>query len=495
MSQTTDILKSIPFSSRRAVQLAAALAAYFVIAFVLGPFEGLSAQGQCAIATMVAAVIVWVTGALPLAVAAMLMTMIQPLSGAAPLDKALTNFANPIVFFCFGMFCFTFAFTRTGFSERVALWISRLAGGNPARLLLCFIAGGTVLSAFMADVPVVVMLAPVALKVVEQNRCGVMSSNFAKALMIGLPIGVLMGGIATPTGASMNILTMQFLRDMAGVEINYLEWAAIGIPVALVLIPGVWFILLRLFPLEIDSLSDTECLEDAWKELGPMSRDERKFVVFILINVVLWCTDSLHHIPLPVLAVIGGAALFVPGVALIDWEYAAPRMGWDILMLIGGACSLSMSLWSGRLDGGYAARRPSGTAGVAAHAAHRIFRHVDTSAGAQFHGHHRRVHAHGHSSGPEQGHQSRRAGPAAGFPCLRIAGAGHRRGTAGDLSVRVLFHAGLDEGRVNNILHLDTAVRGQRAVCGRSAGDVLKHSAIEDIRGRNPGAPTRGCLQ
>ena len=346
MSQTTDILKSIPFSSRRAVQLAAALAAYFVIAFVLGPFEGLSAQGQCAIATMVAAVIVWVTGALPLAVAAMLMTMIQPLSGAAPLDKALTNFANPIVFFCFGMFCFTFAFTRTGFSERVARWISRLAGGNPARLLLCFIAGGTVLSAFMADVPVVVMLAPVALKVVEQNRCGVMSSNFAKALMIGLPIGVLMGGIATPTGASMNILTMQFLRDMAGVEINYLEWAAIGIPVALVLIPGVWFILLRLFPLEIDSLSDTECLEDAWKELGPMSRDERKFVVFILINVVLWCTDSLHHIPLPVLAVIGGAALFVPGVALIDWEYAAPRMGWDILMLIGGACSLSMSLWS-----------------------------------------------------------------------------------------------------------------------------------------------------
>ena len=29
MSQTTDILKSIPFSSRRAVQLAAALAAFY----------------------------------------------------------------------------------------------------------------------------------------------------------------------------------------------------------------------------------------------------------------------------------------------------------------------------------------------------------------------------------------------------------------------------------------------------------------------------------
>lgn len=347
MSQTSSgALAPIPFAPKRLLQIACAVASFLIIAYGVGPFEGLTPQGQRALALMVAAVIIWVTEAFPLAVAAMLMTMVQPLTGVATLPVALTNFANPIVFFVFGMFCFTFAFTRTGFSERVALWISRLAKGSPSRLLFCFIAGGTILSSFMADVPVVIMLAPVALKVVEQNKCGVKSSNFAKALMIGLPLGVLIGGIATPTGASMNVLTMQFLRDMAGVNISYLEWAAIGLPVAVILIPFVWFLLLRLFPLELDTLTNVECLDDAWRDLGPMSLQEKKFLIFVLINIVLWCTDRIHGIPLPVLAVLGGAALFFPGLDLIDWKYSFPRMGWDILILIGGACSLSMALWT-----------------------------------------------------------------------------------------------------------------------------------------------------
>ena len=246
-------LPGIPFEARRLTLFLTACSVFALIAWVWPAPEGLSSQGQRAIALMAAAVIVWVFEVFPLAVAAMLMTVVQPLAGVTTFQTALGNFANPIVFFVFGMFCFTLAFTRTGFSERVALWISLIAQGSPARLLLCFIAGGTVISMFMADVPVVVMLAPVALKVIEKNNCVPMQSNFAKALMIGLPLGVLIGGVATPTGASMNVLTMQFLRDMAGVDISYLQWCAIGVPVALVLIPVTWLLLLWIFPSECQS--------------------------------------------------------------------------------------------------------------------------------------------------------------------------------------------------------------------------------------------------
>lgn len=338
-------LPGIPFEARRLTLFLTACSVFALIAWVWPAPEGLSSQGQRAIALMAAAVIVWVFEVFPLAVAAMLMTVVQPLAGVTTFQTALGNFANPIVFFVFGMFCFTLAFTRTGFSERVALWISLIAQGSPARLLLCFIAGGTVISMFMADVPVVVMLAPVALKVIEKNNCVPMQSNFAKALMIGLPLGVLIGGVATPTGASMNVLTMQFLRDMAGVDISYLQWCAIGVPVALVLIPVTWLLLLWIFPSELTALSGAESMREEYAKLGPMTRQESRFVLFVLVNVVLWCTDSLHGISLPILAVLGGAALFFPGIDLIDWKYAFPRMGWDIMMLIGGACSLSMALW------------------------------------------------------------------------------------------------------------------------------------------------------
>jgi len=94
MSQQVEIIKAIPFSPMRAIRLLVALGVYFLIAFGVGPVEGLTHQGQCAIALMVAAVIIWVTDALPLAVAAILMTMIQPLAGASPWAAYLLGAAH-----------------------------------------------------------------------------------------------------------------------------------------------------------------------------------------------------------------------------------------------------------------------------------------------------------------------------------------------------------------------------------------------------------------
>lgn len=338
-------LPDIAFSSKRLFLFLLAVVAFLLIGYGMPEQEGLSREGQLSLALMVAAVIVWVAEIFPLALAALLMTVMQPVVGVAPMMTAMQNFANPIVFFMLGMFCFTFAFTRSGFSERVALWISLLAKGSPSRMVLCFIAGGTIISMFMADVPVVIMLTPVALKVLENNNCMPLKSNFGRCLMIGLPIGVLVGGIATPTGASMNILTMQFLQDLAGVNIYYLEWSAIGVPVALCLIPLAWQVLMKIFPLELTRLEKSDDLKGEYRKLGPMSKAEIKFVIFMLINVILWSTDRIHGIPLPVLAVVGGVLLFFPGIDLVNWEYAAPRMGWEITMLTGGACSLSMALW------------------------------------------------------------------------------------------------------------------------------------------------------
>lgn len=342
---THILLPSIPFSPKRFLLFSLAVVAFFLIGYVMPPQEGLSPKAQKALALMVAGVIVWVAEIFPLALAALLMTVMQPIVGVATMPAAMQNFANPIVFFMLGMFCFTFAFTRTGFSERVALWISLLAKGDPSRMVLCFIAGGTIISMFMADVPVVIMLSPVALKVLENNNCKKLNSNFARCIMIGLPIGVLVGGIATPTGASMNLLTMQFLHDLANVDVYYLEWSAIGVPVALLLIPIVWQVLMKVFPLELKTLVGSDTLAEEYRNLGPMTSGEIKFVAFMILNIILWSTDRIHGIPLPVLAVVGGALLFFPGIDLIDWEYAAPRMGWEITMLTGGACSLSMALW------------------------------------------------------------------------------------------------------------------------------------------------------
>ena len=82
------------------------------------------------------------------------------------------------------------------------------------------------------------MLVPVALVILQGNRCAPRDSSFGRALMIGLPFACLIGGVGTPAGSSMNAMTIGLLKDTANVNISFLEWACVGLPMVLITRPS-----------------------------------------------------------------------------------------------------------------------------------------------------------------------------------------------------------------------------------------------------------------
>ena len=163
--------------------------------------------------------------------------------------------------------------------------------------------------------------------------------------MLGLPIACLIGGVGTPAGSAMNMLTIGLLQDTAKVHISFFEWMAIGMPMVLILTPVAWWAVIKVFPPEMDRLAGMELVEREYAELGPVTGREKLFFVILLINFILWCTDKIHGLPLPVVAVIGGSLFVLPRIQLIDWERDKCRIGWDILMLIGASNALGMIIW------------------------------------------------------------------------------------------------------------------------------------------------------
>lgn len=307
--------------------------------------EGLSPEGKNALVLTSVAVVSWVTQIVPIAVASMFFTVIQGIVGIAPLPMALQNFANPVVFFVFGMFCFALAFEKSGLSERLALWFSLQAKGSPTRLIFFFMMGGAFLSMFIADIPVVAMLTPIALLLLQENKCAPLKSNFGRAMMIGVAMGCLIGGMGTPMGAGMNMMTIQFLADTTGTNITFLDWSMIGIPVVFILAPLSWCIIIKIFPPEMDVLSGLDIVRQRYENLGPMRRNERIFLLLAIINIAMWLSEPLHKTPLPVMAVMGGTVFFMPGINLLDWNFARDRIGWEVLLLNGAGCSLGMAMW------------------------------------------------------------------------------------------------------------------------------------------------------
>ena len=329
---------------KKALGIVVALAAYTILAGMPAP-EGLSPAGQKSLALMVSAIIVWVSDALPLAMACSLFLFLQSVLGTANLSTALQRFAIPPVFFCFAMFCIVVAFQNSGLTRRIVLWTSLKSRGEPKRLLFLLMMVTALVSSILADVPVVAMMFPVALFLLQQNKCPVGESPFGKAVMLGIALAALIGGVGTPAGSGTNILTINMLENAAHVSVSFFQWTAIGMPMVLLLTPVAWWALIKVYPPEIQHLVGMESIGEDYARLGPLSRKEKCFLLFLSINLLLWCSSGTHGLPLPTAAVLGCVLFALPGVGLITWEEDRSKIGWDILFLVGTASSLGMALW------------------------------------------------------------------------------------------------------------------------------------------------------
>jgi sodium-dependent dicarboxylate transporter 2/3/5 len=145
-----------------------------------------------------------------------------------------------------------------------------------------------------------------------------------------------------------------------GVEVTFLKWLAIGLPLTLIFLPVVWFILVRvafrsrLGPIE----GGREYLDAELAKLGPLSGAERSVLIVFLATIALWITrpwvvaikfgviQPFGGLTDAGIAMIAALALFLipvdgkAGLRAMDWSYAV-QLPWGVLLLFGGGLSLA----------------------------------------------------------------------------------------------------------------------------------------------------------
>ncbi len=73
-------------------------------------------------------------------------------------------------------------------------------------------------------------------------------SRFGRAVMLGIPIAALIGGVGTPAGTSINLLGLVMIEQAGGDRVPFLHWMAIGIPMVAILLPVAAWVLVKFFP-------------------------------------------------------------------------------------------------------------------------------------------------------------------------------------------------------------------------------------------------------
>lgn len=343
------------------------------VALLLLPMPGLTPAAHRLAAVAAATVLLWITEAIPLAVAALLGPALAVLLQVAPAKQVFAPIADPLIFLFLGGFLLAEGLSRQGVDRRVALWlIARpIVAGSPSRALVAVCTIAWAFSMWISNTATTAMLLPVALGLHgtirdvlgddEAHRRQL--DHYGGGMCLTLAYASSIGGVATPIGTGPNVLAIGMLEDNLGVQFDFFRWMSFAVPASAVMLSAALVLAVRRFRAPVDRMASLSAeVARQLAALGPMRSGERKAVAVFAVAIVGWLLPSILQLVLGadhpaarwardgldegVVALVCASALFVLHTddgdrtrPLLTWDDAR-GLDWGTLMLLGGGLAL-----------------------------------------------------------------------------------------------------------------------------------------------------------
>jgi sodium-dependent dicarboxylate transporter 2/3/5 len=327
--------------SRKPVLTAVGALIYWAVISLPLP-AGLSPQGQKALGVFALCVFFWVLNVLPLMITSLLAIILLPLSGVMQSSQAYALFGNEAVFFILGAFILAACLMKSGLSTRIALSILHRFGHTPRQLLLTIFLLNVVMAFFMSEHAVAAMNFPIVVEIVSVLGLQRQRSNYARGLFLAMAWGSSIGGIATLLGGARAPLALGILREATGQSFSFLEWTLLAMPLVLVLLVVGYQIILRFFPIDIETVQAADsALNARWLKLGRPSYDEWAIGFVTLATLVAWMIGG-EEFGLANIALAAVVVLFV--LRVVSWRDIERYVNWGVLLMYGGAIALGAAI-------------------------------------------------------------------------------------------------------------------------------------------------------
>uniref|UniRef100_A0AAQ6A472 Solute carrier family 13 member 5a n=1 Tax=Amphiprion ocellaris TaxID=80972 RepID=A0AAQ6A472_AMPOC len=263
----------------------------------------------------------WCTEVLPLAVTALLPTILFPVLGIMESKDVCMQYLKDTNMLFVGGLMVAVAVEHWNLHKRIALRVLLLVGVRPALLMLGFMGVTAFLSMWISNTATTAMMVPIVQAVLDQlNGNEVMkptpqdkppsdneeSKRMSKGLLLSVCYAASIGGIATLTGTGPNLVLigqMNQLFPQNGDVINFASWFAFAFPTMVLMLMLAWFWLQFLYigcnlrrtwgcgaAQSEKERAAYEVIREEHCRLGRMSYGEMSVLALFILMVVLWFT-------------------------------------------------------------------------------------------------------------------------------------------------------------------------------------------------------------
>ena len=352
-----------------------------IIGPTLGLFIGVVAVGQGL--DIVAGITLWITiwtttwwvfEAVPIPVASLVPISMLPLLGVLDSKQVAQAYGHKLVLLLLGGFLLSRAMEKSGAHRRLALQMVSLCGGGGKSLILGFMVASAGLSMWISNTATTLMMLPLVIAVLE----GANDQKIRIPLLLGVAFAANVGGIGTPIGTPPNMVMIGYYETIKGVEISFLDWMKVGVPVSVIMVVIIWLWLSR----NIKSRSIIPLPNP-----GKWRTEEKRTLAIFFFTALAWMTRSspfggwknffgavsendiglynvLSNANDASVAFIAVIILFCTpsgnkkNEKLLDWE-TANQIPWGLIILVGSGICLGSAISESGLSE-YAAKLLSG---------------------------------------------------------------------------------------------------------------------------------------
>lgn len=263
-----------------------------MMSLVLTPPAGLSPESFRAIGILLMTMVFLITEPIPVGITAPLLIVLLAFLEVVPLQAALSNSMTTLFLFLMACYGISSVLLKSSLPYRLAYSLLNKTKGKALGMIGAFMLSTALISSVVSNVPCAVIITGICTNVLVAMGEKPGKSKLGRALLLAVAFGAVFGGMMTPAGSSLNILTMQLVYQATGTEILFIEWMMIGIPLSLIMIVVSVPILKLLFRPENLSVEKMEMALAEVHHKGKLNAYDWKVILILSTTFVLWILTS-----------------------------------------------------------------------------------------------------------------------------------------------------------------------------------------------------------